>query len=107
MGRLELAGVDHAEAPAGLRREGGDEVAGLGHPVHERTVTGRCTVGEMTPSPTPAQNRQAAFDENGDPGLLRDYLRGEVPATDDAVHALARAVLAIQKHLVEHEAAGH
>jgi hypothetical protein len=28
---LELVGVDHAEAPAGLRREGRDEVAGLGH----------------------------------------------------------------------------
>ena len=31
MGRLELGVVDHPEASAGPDREGGDEVAGLGH----------------------------------------------------------------------------
>jgi hypothetical protein len=38
VGRLELAGLDHAEAPARLRAESGDEVAGLGHAVHALRV---------------------------------------------------------------------
>ncbi len=35
---LELAGLDHPEAPARLRDEGGDEVAGFGHAVYGSRV---------------------------------------------------------------------
>jgi hypothetical protein len=34
MGGLQLVGIDHAEATAGLDRERRDEVAGLGHGGH-------------------------------------------------------------------------
>jgi len=44
VGRLELAGLHHAEAPTRLRAEGHYQVAGLGHPVHDATVDrGRVT----------------------------------------------------------------
>jgi hypothetical protein len=46
--RLQLAAVDDSKAPARLRREGGNEVAGLGHAIHE--TDGRPQ--KLDPAPT-------------------------------------------------------
>ena len=56
VGSLQLAGLDHPKAPAGLWAEGGDEVPRLGHQVHALTVD-RASVGGYAPAGTPERFR--------------------------------------------------